>query len=38
MQLKEFVKYINPSTLDLVTIKGKVSKINNALVLICYEG
>lgn len=47
MQLKEFAKYINPSTLDVVTVKGKeyrvykyegkVSKIENALVLICYE-
>ncbi|WP_138206456.1 transposase [Haloimpatiens lingqiaonensis] len=47
MQLKEFVKYINPSTLDVVTVKGKeyrvykyegkVSKVENALVLICYE-
>ncbi|RXI57443.1 IS701 family transposase, partial [Clostridium tetani] len=47
MQLKEFGKYINPSTLDVVTVKGKkyrvykyegkVSKIENALVLICYE-
>lgn len=47
MQLKEFAKYIDPSTLDVVTVKGKeyrvykyegkVSKIENALVLICYE-
>ncbi|RXI68623.1 IS701 family transposase, partial [Clostridium tetani] len=47
MQLKEFGKYINPSTLDVVTVKGKkyrvykyegkVSKIENTLVLICYE-
>ncbi|MCY6356207.1 IS701 family transposase [Clostridium sp. ZS2-4] len=47
MQLKEFAKYINPSTLDVVTVKGKeyrvykyegkVSKVENALVLICYE-
>lgn len=47
MQLKEFVKYINPSTLDVVTVKGKeyrvykyegkISKVENSLVLICYE-
>lgn len=47
MQIKEFAKYINPATLDVVTIKGtdyrvykyegKVSKIENALALICYE-
>ena len=47
MQLKEFAKYINPSTLDVVTVKGKeyrvykyegkVSKVEDALVLIYYE-
>lgn len=47
MQIKEFAKYINPATLDVVTIKGtdyrvyryegKVSKIENAIALICYE-
>lgn len=47
MQIKEFAKYINPATLDVVTVRGtdyrvykyegKVSKIENALVLICYE-
>ncbi|WP_102398934.1 IS701 family transposase [Haloimpatiens massiliensis] len=47
MQIKEFAKYINPSTLDVVTVEGKdyrvykyegkVSKIENALALICYE-
>lgn len=47
MQIKEFSKYINPATLDVVTVEGteyrvykyegKVSKIENASVLICYE-
>ena len=47
MQVKEFAKYIDPATLDVVTVEGtdyrvytyegKVSKIENALVLICYE-
>ncbi|WP_143761025.1 transposase, partial [Clostridium haemolyticum] len=47
IQLKEFAKYIDPSSLDVVTVKGKkyriyqyegkVSNIENALVLICYE-
>src|SRR3712207_8135852 len=47
VQLKEFTKYIVPSTLDVVTVKGKqygvykyegkVSNVENSLVLICYE-
>lgn len=47
MQLKKFAKYINPYTLNVVTVKdkeyrvykyeGKVSKVENALVLIRYE-
>lgn len=47
MQLKEFAQYIIPNALEVVTIKdkeyrvykyeGTVSKIENALVLICYE-
>jgi len=47
LQLSEFEKYINPNTLDLVTVKGKdyriytyegnVAKFPNAKVLICYE-
>lgn len=47
MQLKEFAKYIDSSTLDVVTVRGKeyryhlyegpVSNFENALVLICYE-
>ncbi|URZ01374.1 IS701 family transposase [Clostridium felsineum] len=47
MQIKEFAKYINPATLDVVTIEGteyrvyryegKVSKFDNAIALICYE-
>ncbi|WP_163195769.1 transposase [Clostridium thermarum] len=47
MQIKELAKYINPATLDVVTIEGteyrvyryegKVSKFENATSLICYE-
>ena len=47
MQIKEFAKYIDPATLDIVTIngteyrvyqyEGKISKIENAIALICYE-
>ncbi|WP_294184466.1 IS701 family transposase [uncultured Clostridium sp.] len=47
LQLSEFEKYIDPNTLDLVTVKGKnykiytyegnVAKFPNAKVLICYE-
>lgn len=47
MELKEFTKYINSYILDLVIIKGKkyrvckyegkVSEIQNILILICYE-
>lgn len=47
MKIKEFAKYINPAILDIVTVEGKdyriykyegkVSKIENASVLICYE-
>lgn len=47
MQLSEFAKYINPNTLDLVTVKskeyrvytyeGNISNFPNAKVLICYE-
>ncbi|SHK07670.1 Transposase DDE domain-containing protein [Caminicella sporogenes DSM 14501] len=47
LQLSQFEKYINPDALDVVTIKGKnykvytyegsVAKIENAIVLICYE-
>ncbi|MDU1443295.1 MAG: hypothetical protein E6916_07260 [Clostridium cochlearium] len=29
MQLKEFAKYINPSTLDVVTVKGKKYRVYN---------
>jgi SRSO17 transposase len=47
LQLSEFEKYIDPNTLDLVTVKGKdyriytyegtVAKFPNAKVLVCYE-
>jgi hypothetical protein len=47
LQLSEFEKYIDPNTLDLVTVKGRdykiytyegnVAKFSNAKVLICYE-
>ncbi|HLR34675.1 MAG TPA: IS701 family transposase [Tissierellales bacterium] len=47
LQLSEFVKYIDPNVLDVVTVKGKkyrvyiyegpIAKIENALVVISYE-
>lgn len=47
LQLSKFKEYINPNTLDVVTVKGQdckvysyegsVAKIENATVLICYE-
>ncbi|KKH60022.1 hypothetical protein DU75_04655, partial [Methanosarcina mazei] len=47
LQLSQFAEYIDPSTLDLVTVKGKdyrvyvyegpIAKLDNALVVISYE-
>lgn len=47
MQITEFAKYINLATLAVVGIedteyrvykyKGKVSKVDNVLILICHE-
>ncbi|WIV13650.1 hypothetical protein [Proteiniborus sp. MB09-C3] len=47
LQLSQFAEYIDPSTLDLVTVKGKkyrvyvyegpVTRLENALVVISYE-
>lgn len=47
LQLSKFAEYLDPNTLDVVTIKGKdyrvyiyegpVAKIENALVIISYE-